>query len=300
MKFNCMVALVTPMHLDGQVDYKSLAALIEWHITAGTEAIVVLGTTGETPTLTHEEKITIIKTSIQQSNKRIPIIVGAGTYDTRTTIALSQEAEALGADGVLLINPYYNKPTQKGLFLHFKAVDDAISIPIILYNHPGRTGGSLAVETIIELSKLNHIIGLKEASTDLSRITAIRAQTDKKFLLWSACDDNTVDFIRAGGDGVISVTGNLMPKTMHQLVQLARNNDFIAANNLQKMLNSLHQATGLETNPIPIKHALYKMGKIPPGIRLPLTPLDEIFQPMLEKILIDFELLPSTAQDISL
>lgn len=290
MKIACMVALVTPMHEDGQVDYISLSSLIEWHITSGTEALVILGTTAESPTLSHEEKTAIIQHTLNQVNKRIPVIVGTGTNSTLTTLSLSQEAEKLGADGLLIINPYYNRPTQTGLYLHFKAVNDAVNIPVILYNHPGRTGGSLDIETIHQLSQLKNIVGLKESHTDLNRITEIRAICHKKFLLWSASDDNVVDFIKLGGNGVISVTANIAPTKMKQLTHVALSQDFVTAEALQSQLMPLHQATCLESNPIPVKYALYLMKKIPAGIRLPLTLLEENHQHILEKILKDVSL----------
>ncbi len=285
MKFACMVALVTPMHEDGQVDYPSLIALIDWHLASGTEAIVVLGTTGESPTLSHEERTAIVKATIAQVNHRIPVFVGTGTYDTRSTIELSQEAEALGAEGLLIINPYYNKPTQKGLFLHFKAINDAVNIPIILYNHPGRTGGCLSEETIYKLSQLNHILGLKEVSNDMNRVANIHAKCGSSFLLWSGCDDNVLDFIKAGGDGVISVTANLAPALMRQLIQYALAQQWIEARSVQEKLMPLHDATCIETNPIPVKYALYLMKKIPIGIRLPLTVLEKNHQVTLENVL---------------
>jgi 4-hydroxy-tetrahydrodipicolinate synthase len=285
------------MRSDGQVDYESLTALIDWHITAGTQAIVILGTTGESPTLSPEERTTIIKTTITQVDKRMTVIVGTGTYDTRSTITLSQEAEGLGADGVLIINPYYNKPTQQGLFLHFKAINDAINIPIIIYHHPGRTGGHITEETIIKLSQLNNITGLKEVSDDMNRVASIRAQCKASFSMWSGCDDNVIDFIKAGGNGIISVTANLEPILMKNLIDYALTNQWAEAHELQEKLLPLHHATCLETNPIPVKFALYLMKKIPAGIRLPLTLLEKNHQKALEKVLLDLHLIPSISQD---
>ena len=298
MKIACMVALVTPMHNDGQIDYTSLATLIEWHIASGTEAIVILGTTGESPTLSHEERTSLIKATVAQVNKRIPVIVGTGTNSTLTTVTLSQEAEQLSADGLLIINPYYNKPTQQGLYLHFKAVNDTVHIPVILYNHPGRTGGSLDIDTIHKLSQLNNVIGLKETHSDLNRITEIRALCDKTFLLWSACDDNVIDFIQLGGNGVISATANLVPAEMKQMTHQALDNYSVNAQALQTQLMPLHQATCLESNPIPVKYALYLMKKIPPGIRLPLTPLEKNHRAALKNALFDLKLIPSISKDI--
>lgn len=284
MKFACMVALVTPMHEEGQVDYASLTSLIDWHLASGTEAIVVLGTTGESPTLSHEERTAIVKATIAQVNHRIPVFVGTGTYDTRNTVALSQEAEKLGADGVLIITPYYNKPTQNGLYLHFKAVNDLVNIPIILYNNSGRTGCNLEIDTVHKLSQLKNIIGLKDTHPDLTRVPTLKRLCGNNFLLWSSCDDNSVAYVKAGGDGVISVIANIVPSKMRQLMHYAldKNSEL---NALEEKLNPLIQASGLETNPIPVKYALYLMKKIPAGIRLPLTILEKNHQITLENVL---------------
>ena len=290
MKFACMVALVTPMHEDGQVDYKSLVSLIDWHIASGTEAIVVLGTTGESPTLSHEERTAIVKATIEQVNHRIPVFVGTGTYDTRNTVALSQEAEALGADGLLIITPYYNKPTQNGLYLHFKAVNDVVNIPIILYNNSGRTGCNLEIETVHKLSQLKNISGLKDTHPDLTRIPALKKCCGDDFLLWSSCDDNSVAYVKAGGDGVISVIANIIPHKMKQLMHVALEKKLTELNTLETTLNPLIEAMSLETNPIPVKYALYLMKKIPIGIRLPLTVLEKNHQVTLENVLRKFSL----------
>jgi 4-hydroxy-tetrahydrodipicolinate synthase len=298
MKFACMVALVTPMNLDGQIDFEALSSLIDWHITSGTEALVVLGTTGESPTLSHEERTAIIKATIKQVNHRLPIFVGTGTYDTRHSIALSQEAEALGADGLLIITPYYNKPTQNGLYLHFKAINDAVNIPIILYNNSGRTGCHLEIETVHQLSQLKNIIGLKDTHPDLSRVPTLKKLCGKAFLLWSSCDNNSVAYVQAGGDGVISVIGNSVPSEMKQLMHYALENNLPALNALEKKLNPLIEASGLETNPIPIKYALYLMGKTSAAIRLPLTPLETEHHITLAKVLHDLQLIPSISKDL--
>lgn len=289
MKFACMVALVTPMHEDGQVDYASLTALINWHISSGTEAIVVLGTTGESPTLSHEERANIVKATVEQVNHRIPVFVGTGTYDTRNTLILSQEAEKLGADGLLIITPYYNKPTQNGLYLHFKAVNDIVNIPIILYNNAGRTGCNLEIDTIHKLSQLKNVIGLKDTHPDLSRVPVLKKLCGDDFLLWSSCDDNSVAYVKAGGNGVISVIANIAPKEMKCLMHAALDKNVSELHRLEKKLNPIIQATGLETNPIPVKYALYLMKKIPMGIRLPLTVLESDHQIILENALRTFE-----------
>lgn len=295
---NCMVAIVTPMHSNNAVDYTALTNLIEWHITSGTEAIVVLGTTGESPTLTQEERSNIIKVTVAHANKRIPIIIGTGTYDTRHSIELSKQAEALGADGVLVITPYYNKPTQHGLFLHFKAIHDAINIPIILYNNPGRAGCNLEIDTIAKLSQLHNIIGLKDTHPDLTRIAAIQQLCHNKFWLWSSNDNNCVDYVRAGGDGVISVMANIVPSEMKQLIHYALQKNTVATDQLLQKFIPLIDALSLETNPIPVKYALFLMKKMGLGIRLPLTVLEEQHQKVLEKVLFNLNLISPIAQEI--
>lgn len=271
---NCIVALVTPMHLNGEIDYAALSALMEWHMAEGTEALVILGTTGESPTLTADERTALITHCVACAKKRLPIFVGTGTYDTRHSIALSQQAQALGADGLLIITPYYNKPTAEGLYLHFKAIHDAVDIPIILYNNPGRSACHLTLATLQRLGQLKNILGLKDSDLDLERIAAIQtAIPHKKFWLWSSNDSNSVAYVRAGGDGVISVLANMVPRAMRTLIQAALHHEDAATDTLHQKLLPLIQASELETNPIPIKWALHLMGKIPAGIRLPLTPL---------------------------
>ncbi len=293
---NCMVALVTPMHANGEVDYTTLTTLIDWHIASGTEALVVLGTTGESPTLSHEERSHIVKLTVERVNHRIPVIVGTGTYDTRHSIQLSQEAESLGADGLLIITPYYNKPTQQGLYLHFKAIHDAVNIPIILYNNSGRTGCNLDIETIHKLSLLTNIVGLKDTHPDLSRIPALKQMCGERFKLWSSCDDNSVDYVNAGGDGVISVIANIVPAEMKQLMHYAIDKNISATNTLHEKLIPLMNATCLESNPIPVKYALYLMKKISIGIRLPLTVLEENHQHTLNKVLLNLNLIQESQQ----
>lgn len=287
-----MVALVTPMHENGTIDYAAFRALIDWHLAVGTEGLVVLGTTGEAPTLTHEEKITLIKMAISQVNHRIPVIIGTGNYDTRATIDLSQEAENLGADGLLIITPYYNKPTQNGLYLHFKAINDAVNIPIILYNNSGRTGCNLEIATIHQLSQLKNIIGLKDTHPDLTRVPTLKKLCGEDFFLWSSCDDNSVEYVKAGGNGVISVITNVVPKEMKQLIHHALEHKTQELDLLHQKLIPLMQACCLESNPIPVKYALFLMKKIPVGIRLPLTLLEKDHQIILKNTLSELTLIP--------
>lgn len=278
-----VVALITPMHQNGDIDFPRLKDLIEWQINQGTQGILVIGTTSESPTLSSSERIKIIKTTITQVNKRVPVIVGTGSNDTRASIENTQIAKDLGADAALLIAPYYNKPTQEGLYLHYKAINDAVNIPQILYNNPGRTVCDIAPETIIRLSKLKNIVGLKECA-DIERIPDIKAQT-KNFALFTGNDPDTAAFIQAGGDGAISVTANITPSFIYKLCSLGLEGNHKQAKLLQEKLKPLNKALFSESNPIAVKEALHMMGKIEKGIRLPLTPLSEsLHQPLLNAL----------------
>lgn len=278
-----IVALVTPMHPNGDIDFVRLKDLIEWQIDQGSNGIVIIGTTSESPTLSPSERIEIIKTTIAQVNKRVPVIVGTGNNDTRASIENTQIAKDLGADAALLIAPYYNKPTQEGLYLHYKAINDAVSIPQILYNNPGRTVCDILPETIIRLSKLENIIGLKECA-DIERIPGIKTQTEN-FALFTGNDPDTAAFIQAGGDGAISVTANITPKFVSKLCALGIDGNHQQAKILQEKLNPLNKALFSESNPIAVKEALHMMGKIEQGIRLPLTPLSEnLCEPLLNAL----------------
>ncbi|MCD8500042.1 MAG: 4-hydroxy-tetrahydrodipicolinate synthase [Gammaproteobacteria bacterium] len=288
---NCMVALVTPMFSDGRVDYLALQKLIEWHINSGMEAIVVLGTTGESPTLTDDERTRIIQTAISQADKRIPIIVGTGTYDTQHSIHLSQQAMSLGADGLLVVTPYYNRPTQNGLYQHFRVIHDAVNIPVILYNNPGRTGCDLEESTIHQLSQLKNIIGLKDTHLDLTRVRRLKQLCGHDFWLWSSNDSNSVNYVRAGGNGVISVIANIVPQEMTQLMRFSVEKNDVETELLHQRLSGLIDASSLESNPIPVKYALYLMKKISEGIRLPLTILEEKHQQVMKNVLLAFNLI---------
>lgn len=276
-----IVALITPMHEDNSVDFQALSKLIEWHIEAGTNGILVIGTTGESPTLSNQERIAIIKHTIKQANKRAIVMVGTGTNCTATTIKNTQAAKELGADCVLITTPYYNKPTQLGLYKHYEAINNAVNIPQILYNVPGRTACDLLPETTIKLSKLNNIIGIKEASGDLERIPEILNKSSDNFLTWTGCDENTDQFIKLGGHGTISVTANILPAQISKLTVAALAGDNIIAEKLQTQLMPIHHAMFCESNPIPVKWALHYMGKIKSGIRLPLTVLSAEKQPVV-------------------
>lgn len=271
-----IVALVTPMGTDGAVDFTVLDELIEWHIEAGTDGIVVLGTTGESPTITHEERTQIIRDTVDCVAGRIPVIAGTGSNSTHITIEHTQEAMELGVDACLVVTPYYNKPTQEGLYRHYKAVAEAVAIPLILYNVPGRTGCDLLPETVERLSHISNIIGLKEASPDPARPEQLMALLKgKSFDILSGDDINALAYMKAGAKGVISVTANVAPELVHALCEAALSGDFAKAEAINQQLYPLNTNLFVETNPIPTKWALATMGKIPAGIRLPLTELSQ-------------------------
>lgn len=270
-----IVALVTPMTENGELDIPCLRKLVELHIEQGTDGIVVNGTTGENPTLTHAEKSKLVEECVKISRGRIPIIAGTGTYSTQETIELTREAKELGADACILVTPYYNRPTQEGLFQHFKKVTESVNIPIVLYNVPGRTGCDLLTETVARLSQIPNIVALKDATGDLPRAKALREAVGDKIDLLSGDDPSALAFMLQGGKGVISITSNLAPKKMHDMCAAALTKNFERAGELNAPLMSLHKAMIVEANPIPVKWALQQMGWIQDAIRLPLTKLSE-------------------------
>ena len=281
-----MVALVTPMRADGSLDSDCLHKLIEFHISSGTDAIVAVGTTGESATLTIEEHCDVVRQVVTQVNGRIPVIAGTGANSTTEAIALTQHAKDLGVDAALLVTPYYNKPTQEGLYLHYKAIAEAVELPQILYNVPSRTACDLLPETVARLADIKNIIGIKEATGDLSRVDEIKALCGDKLELYTGEDANTVDFILAGGQGVISVTANVAPAAMHQMCAAALAGNEVQARQINSDLALLHQTLFVEANPIPVKWALNEMDLIPAGIRLPMTVLSERYhQPVREALL---------------
>lgn len=272
-----LVALVTPMQADGTVDKKSLHDLVEWHIESKTDGLVVVGTTGEAATLTEDEQYEIISDVVKQVAGRIPVIAGTGTNSTQHTIELTLNAKKAGADAALIVTPYYNKPTQKGLIEHYKLIAEKTAFPIILYNVPGRTACDLLPETVAQLAKIPHIIGIKEATGKLERATEILKHCGEKFAIYSGDDETALDLMLLGAHGVISVTTNVAPRKMHDLCAAALAGNKALAEKLNKELMPLHKKLFLESNPIPTKWALHEMGLIPPGIRLPLSPLDPKF-----------------------
>ncbi len=278
-----MVALVTPMHPDGAVDFESLSRLVEFHIENGTSAIVSMGTTGESATLDEKEHCEVIRRTVEMVNNRIPVIAGTGANSTSEAISLTQCAMKAGADACLLVTPYYNKPTQEGLYQHHKLIADTVPIPQILYNVPGRTACDMLPETVGRLSKVSNIIGIKEATGDLSRLTDIRELCGENFDIYSGDDATGTEFMLQGGNGVISVTNNLAPAAMSAMCEAALTGDRAKAEELNQPLVGLHNDLFVEANPIPVKWALCEMGMIPSGIRLPLTPLSEQYHETLRR-----------------
>jgi len=272
-----MVALVTPMLDDGSVDDAALAELVEFHIEAGTDAIVAVGTTGESATLTVPEHATVIKRVIDLADKRIPVIAGTGANATAEAIELTRGAMQAGANACLLVTPYYNKPTQQGLYEHFKAVAQAVPVPQILYNVPGRTSLDMLPETSARLSTIDNIIGIKEAFGTVERIKQLLAQCDDGFLVITGDDATAMESMLAGAHGDISVSANVVPAQMHQMCMAAIEGNRAAAQAIEASISDLHHVLFQESNPIPVKWAMHAMGKAGLGIRLPLTVLDSQF-----------------------
>jgi 4-hydroxy-tetrahydrodipicolinate synthase len=270
-----MVALVTPMDEDGALSDASLAALIEFHVKHGTDAIVAVGTTGESATLGFDEHCRVIRRVVGLVAGRIPVIAGTGANSTSEAIELTRCAMQAGADACLLVTPYYNKPTQQGLYLHHRAVAEAVPIPQILYNVPGRTAVDMDNDTVVRLSEISNIVGLKDATGDLKRVRDLVTRCGDRLDLYSGDDATAMEFVLAGGKGVISVTANVAPAEMHAMCEAALQGDRAEAEAVNSRIEPLHHALFLEANPIPVKWALYEMGLIPAGIRLPLTPLSE-------------------------
>ncbi len=271
-----MVALVTPMHLDGSVDYQSLAKLVEFHIENNTAAIVSMGTTGESATLDMDEHCEVMARTVEMVKGRIPVIAGTGANSTSEALELTRCAQQGGADACLLVTPYYNKPPQRGLYAHYKKIAESVDIPQILYNVPGRTACDLLPETVKQLSAVDNIIGLKDATGDLNRLAETQALLDgADFALFSGDDESGAEFMLRGGHGVISVTNNVAPKAMAEMCEAALAGDRELAESINQRLTGLHSRLFLESSPIPVKWALFEMDLIKAGIRLPLAVLDE-------------------------
>lgn len=279
-------ALVTPMLEDGRVDYAALRRLIDWHIAEGTDCISVVGTTGESPTVTVEEHCEIIRVTVEQAAGRVPVMAGCGANSTAEAIELARFAKKVGADCQLQVVPYYNKPTQEGQYRHFKAIAEATGdLPIILYNVPGRTVADMAPETVLRLAQVPGIVGIKEATGNIERAQWLIREAPEGFSIYSGDDPTAVALMLLGGHGNISVTANVAPRLMHELCMAAIAGDVARARAIQKQLLPLHKALFVEANPIPVKWALQRMGQIGAGIRLPLTPLSDGYHATVEATL---------------
>jgi len=272
-----IVALVTPMQPDGAIDWNALENLIELHIQAGTAALGVVGTTGESATLTVPEHCEVIRFAVNQSGGRIPVVAGTGSNSTHEAIELTVAAAEVGADYSLLVTPYYNRPTQEGLYRHFCKVAEAVNIPIILYNVPGRTACDLANETVVRLSKVSTVVGIKDATGNVARGAELIAQLPDSFAVYSGDDATALELMRHGAKGNVSVTANIAPADMAEMCRLALTGDFAGAELINERLSGLNQALFIEPNPVPVKWAMAEAGMMPAGIRLPLVELSEAY-----------------------
>lgn len=281
-----IVALITPMLEDGSVDYPALRKLIDWHIAEGTHCIGVVGTTGESPTVTVEEHCEIIRVAVEQAAGRVPIMAGCGGNSTREAIALAQYAKKVGADSQLQVVPYYNKPTQEGIYLHYKAIAEAVGdLPMVLYNVPGRTVADMQHDTVLRLAQVPGIIGIKEATGNIERAQWLIRDLPANFGVYSGDDPTAVALMLCGGHGNISVTANVAPRLMSQLCQAAIAGDRDTAMRIQRQLMPVHRHLFVEANPIPVKWAVARMGRCGGTMRLPLTPLTAAHQPVVETAL---------------
>ncbi len=276
-----LVAIVTPMFEDGRLDLDALKKLVDFHVEAGTDGIVIVGTTGESPTVDVDEHCLLIKTTIEHVAKRVPVIAGTGANSTAEAIELTAKAKALGADACLLVAPYYNKPSQEGLYQHFKVVAEAVDIPQILYNVPGRTGCDLSNDTVLRLAQIRNIVGIKDATGGIERGTDLLLRAPADFAVYSGDDATALALMLLGGKGVISVTANVAPKLMHEMCEHALNGNLAAAKAANAKLFALHQKLFVEANPIPVKWVLQQMGMIATGIRLPLVNLSSQYHEVL-------------------
>ena len=280
-----IVALITPMLDDGAVDYPALRRLIDWHIQEGTDCICVVGTTGESPTVTVDEHCEIIRVSVQQAAGRVPIMAGCGANSTKEAIALAEFAKSVGANCQLQVVPYYNRPTQEGLFQHFSAIARAVDLPMVLYNVPGRTVADMAHDTVLRLAKVPGIVGIKEATGNIERAQWLIKEAPEGFAIYSGDDPTAIALMLCCGHGNVSVTANIAPRLMHELCVAALAGDPRAAMDIQNRLLPLHKGLFVEANPIPVKWAAARMGLCSPAIRLPLTELSEPLRPAMDDLL---------------
>lgn len=286
-----IVALVTPMHDDGSVDYDGLRKLIDWHIAEGTDCVGVVGTTGESPTVTVEEHCEIIRVAVEHAKGRVPIMAGTGGNSTAEAIELTRYAKKVGADCTLSVVPYYNKPSQEGIYRHFKAIAEAVDIPTVLYNVPGRTVADMQHETVLRLAQVPGIVGIKEATGDIERAQWLIRQAPKGFAIYSGDDGTAVALMLLGGHGNVSVTANLAPRAMHELCKAAIAGQAREAAAIQLKLLPLHQSLFVESSPAPTKWAMARLGMISGALRLPLVPLTPAGQEKVERALRDAGLL---------
>ncbi|MGI4846986.1 MAG: 4-hydroxy-tetrahydrodipicolinate synthase [Janthinobacterium lividum] len=272
-----LVAIVTPMNADGSLDLPCLRKLVDWHIAEGTDGIVIVGTTGESPTVTVDEHCELIKVAVDQAAKRIPIIAGTGGNATAEAIELTRFAKDVGADASLQVVPYYNRPTQEGMYQHFRKIAESVDLPVILYNVPGRTVADMSNETILRLAAVDGIVGVKEATGNIARATELIKLAPEGFAIYSGDDPTAMALILCGGHGNISVTANVAPRAMHELCAAALRGDIAEARRINDQLLPLHVKLFVEPNPVPVKWAMVEMGLMPQGLRLPLVPLAESF-----------------------
>lgn len=285
-----MTAIITPFR-DGRVDEEALRNLIDWQIASGIDAIVPCGTTGESPTVSYEEHDRIVRIAVEQTAGRTPVIAGAGSNATATAIKLAKQAKAAGADGMLQVTPYYNKPTQEGLYQHYRAIAEAVDLPMVLYNVPGRTSVNMQAETTLRLARIDTVVAVKEASGDIAQIRAIIADAPKGFGVLSGDDSLNLEIYRAGGSGAISVTGNVAPAKVAAIWDAHQRGNTAEAIRLQEELSLLNKALFIETNPVPAKTALALMGRCREEFRLPLTPISEGHREELKSVLLKYGLL---------
>ena len=289
-----IVAIVTPMFEDGSLDKDGLRKLIDWHVEEGTDGIVIVGTTGESATVTPEEHVELIKLAVDHVAGRIPVIAGSGGNSTAEAIALTRAAKEVGADASLQVVPYYNRPTQEGMYRHFKAIAEAVELPIILYNVPGRTVADMSNETIARLAPIDNIVGVKDATGNIGRGIELLKMVDKSFAVYSGDDPTAMALMFCGGAGNISVTANVAPRAMHELCAAAMAGDIAKAVEINNRVLELHAKLFVEPNPVPVKWALTEMGKMPAGLRLPLAPLSAPFHDTVRTALRQAGLLPQS------
>jgi 4-hydroxy-tetrahydrodipicolinate synthase len=287
-----IVAIVTPMHADGSLDYPGLRKLIDWHIAEGTDGIVIVGTTGESATVDVQEHCELIKLAIEHSKGRIPIIAGTGGNSTAETIVLTRYAKDVGADAALLVVPYYNRPTQEGMYRHFKTIAEAVDLPIIVYNVPGRTVADMSNDTIVRLAQIPNIVGVKDATGNIGRGTELLRLVPKSFAVYSGDDPTAMALMFCGGAGNISVTANVAPRAMHELCVAAMAGDTAKAIAINNKVIPLHAKLFVEPNPVPVKWAMAEMGLMPAGLRLPLVPLAADFHDTVRNALREAGVLP--------